>query len=613
VRDDLLLYYERELSFLRQMAVDFADRYPKVAGRLALEPDKCEDPHVERILESFALLAARVHLKIDDEFPEMTEAILGIVYPHFIRPIPSMTIAEFELDAERGKIDQGLPIDAGQVLYTKHTIQEVPCKFRTSYGITLYPVRCAGAEFVTPDRLRPVLKAPEAQYAIPVRFQCPVDVELGKLEMDKLHVYLNGEAAAMHCLYEALCSQLTRIVLRNPKEPRMAPVEVPLSALRPMGFDAGEGMLEYPGRSFLAYRHLQEYFAFPEKFFFLEIAGLAPLLADGFTDQFELVFLIGKVEGEEARLKLEKGVTAGTFRTNCTPVINLFEQACEPIPLDQKKSEYPIVPDYRRANALEVHSVQEVVSIDVDQQTTVTYEPFYSIRHAQASLKQNTFYIANRRASTKAKDEGTDLFLSLVDLSFRPVHPRMDSITVKALCTNRDLPARLPIGADNGDFEMQFSGPLKRITALRKPTPTLRPSMHKEIYWQLISHLSLNYLSLVEKGREAFQQILRLYNFTKSPANERLISGIKNLRSERRFARLVSDEGIAFARGFAVELEFDEEQFVGSGVYLFASVLERFLANYASLNSFTQLTARTVQRKEPLKQWPPRAGQKILV
>jgi type VI secretion system protein ImpG len=613
VRDDLLLYYERELSFLRQMALDFAERYPKVAGRLSLEPDKCEDPHVERLLESFALLAARVHLKIDDEFPEMTEAILGIVYPQFIRPIPSMTIAEFELDPEAGKIDQGLPIPAGQILYTKHTIQEVPCKFRTCYDLTLYPVRCTQAEFLTPDRLRPLIKAPDAQYAIPVRFQCPIDVELDKLKMDRLQLFLNGDSSSIHTLYEALCSQCTRLLLRNPKEPRMAPIELPLSSFRPMGFDAREGMLDYPGRSFLAYRQLQEYFAFPEKFFFVEVSGLAQVLSSGFQNEFELVFFISRLDNEESRTRLEKNVTAGTFRTSCTPVINLFEQTCEPIPLDQKKSEYPIIPDNRRANALELHSIQEVVSIDVDQQTTVAYEPFYSIRHAQTTQKQKTFYIANRRPSTKAKDEGTDLFLSLVDLSFRPVHPKMDSITIKGLCTNRDLPSRLPIGAENGDFEMQFSGPLKRITALRKPTPTLRPSLHKEIYWQLISHLSLNYLSLVEQGKEAFQQILRLYNFTKSPANERLIAGIRSLRSERRFARLVSDEGIAFARGFAIDMEFDEEQFVGSGAFLFASVLERFLANYASLNSFTQFTARSVQRKEPIKQWPPRAGQKILV
>jgi type VI secretion system protein ImpG len=612
MRDELLLYYERELTYIRQLAANFAERYPKIASRLVLEADKCEDPHVERLLEGFAFLAARVHLKIDDEFPELTEAILGIVYPHFIQPIPSMSIVEFELDPTKGKLDQGLLVPAGSILYSR-PVQGVPCKFRTCYDLTLYPVTASHAEFATPDRLRPTLKAPEAQYAISARFQAPPDVKLAELGLDRLQVYLNGESAVVHSLYELLASKLTRVLVRNPKEPRQAPVELPASMVRPMGFEKNEGVLEYPGRSFHAYRLLQEYFAFPEKFFFLEFNHLLGVLKQGFTNEFELVFLISRIESEDVRLRLEAGIHAATFRTTTTPVVNLFPQTCEPILFDQKRAEYAIVPDVRRMNALEIHSITEVSSLDVDQQTTHIYEPFYSIRHAKLAHEQQTFYIASRRPSPRANDEGTDLFLSLVDLSFRPLHPKVDSVTVKTLCTNRDLPSRLPFGNETGDFDLELSAPLKRIVALRKPTSTLRPSIGKNIYWRLISHLSLNYLSLVEEGKDSLQQILSLYNLTGSPYSERVIGGITSLKSRRKFARLVSDDGIAFARGFEVELEFDEEQYVGGGVYLFAAVLERFLANYATLNSFTQLTARTLQRKEPLRQWPPRAGQKVLV
>lgn len=612
MRDELLLYYERELTYIRQLAANFAERYPKIASRLVLEADKCEDPHVERLLEGFAFLAARVHLKIDDEFPELTEAILSIVYPHFIQPIPSMSVVEFELDPTKGKLDQGLLVPAGSILYSR-PVQGVPCKFRTCYDLTLYPVTASLAEFATPDRLRPALKAPEAQYAISVRFQAPPDVKLAELGLDRLQVYLNGESAVVHSLYELLASKLTRVLVRNPKEPRKAPIELPPSMVRPMGFEKNEGVLEYPGRSFQAYRLLQEYFAFPEKFFFLEFNHLLSVLKQGFTNEFELVFLVSRIESEDVRLRLEGGINAATFRTTATPVINLFPQTCEPILFDQKRAEYPIVPDVRRMNALEIHSITEVSSLDVDQQTTHFYEPFYSIRHARQAHQQQTFYIASRRPSPRANDDGTDLYLSLVDLSFRPLHPKVDSVTVKTLCTNRDLPSRLPFGNESGDFELELSAPLKRIVALRKPTSTLRPAIGKSIYWRLISHLSLNYLSMVEEGKESLQQILTLYNLTGSSYSERVIGGITNLKSRRKFARLVSDDGIAFARGFEVELEFDEEQYVGGGVYLFAAVLERFLANYATLNSFTQLTARTVQRKEPLRQWPPRAGQKVLV
>ncbi|MBZ2184142.1 MAG: type VI secretion system baseplate subunit TssF [Bryobacter sp.] len=612
MRDDLLLYYERELTFLRQMAAQFAERYPKIASRLVLEADKCEDPSVERLLEGFAFLAARVHLKIDDEFPELTEAILGIVYPHFIQPIPSLSIAEFELDPAKGSLDQGLLVPAGSILYSQ-PVQGVPCKFRTCYDLTLYPLVVSGAEFATPDRLRPAIKAPEAQYSVSVRFSAPADVSLAVLGLDRLVLHLNGESSTIHALYEVLSSKLTRILIRNPKDQRQFPIELPLSCLRPMGFEENEGVLDYPGRSFLAYRLLQEYFSFPEKFFFFELSGLLPLLEQGFTNELEVVFLSSRIESEEIRLKLENGVGASTFRTAAVPIINLFPHTCEPIPMDQKKAEYPIIPDIRRMSALEIHSITSVNSLDIDQQTITPYEPFYSIRQAQINRKQETFYIATRRPSGRANDEGTDLSLSLVDLRFRPIYPKIDSITVKTFCTNRDLPSRLPFGNETGDFEMELSAPLKRIIALRKPTPSLRPSLGKNIYWRLISHLSLNYLSLVEQGREALQQILTLYNITGAPANDKAIQGIVRLQSRPKFARLVSDDGIAFARGFEVDIEFDEDQFVGGGVYLFAAVIERFLANYASLNSFTKLNARTIQRKEPLRQWPPRAGQKILV
>jgi type VI secretion system protein ImpG len=612
MRDDLLLYYERELTYIRQMAANFAERYPKIASRLVLEENKCEDPHVERLLEGFAFLAARVHLKIDDEFPQLTEAILSIVYPHLIEPIPSMSIAEIELDPTKGKLDKGLRIPKGTLLYSR-PVSGVPCKFQTCYDLMLYPVSVSSAEFCTPDRLRPIVKAPEAQYAVPLRFTAPPDIEVAKLEMDVLHFHLNGEGAFVHSLYEALSARTARILVRNPKDPRQPAVELPLSALRPMGFEKDEGVLNYPGRSFLGYRLLQEFFAFPEKFFFFELKGLAAVLGPSYQNEFEVIFLISRIESDEARVRLETNVNASVFRTTATPIINLFPQTCEPILLDHKRAEYPIVPDVRRQSALEIHSILEVHSVDHDQQTMHTYEPFYSIRHAQQQRKQNTFYIASRRPSNRPNDEGTDLDLSLVDLSFRPVHPKVDSVTVKTLCTNRDLPARLPFGSETGDFELEISGPIKRIIALRKPTATVRPPIGTNLYWRLISHLSLNYLSIIEEGRDALQQILSLYNFGGAPYAERMIRGLTELTSKRKFARLVSDEGIAFARGFEVNITFDEEQFVGGGVYLFAAVLERFLANYASLNSFTQLTARTIQRKEPLRQWPPRAGQKILI
>jgi type VI secretion system protein ImpG len=613
MRDELLLYYERELTYLRQSAAQFAEKYPKVASRLVLEPNKCEDPHVERLLEAFAFLAARVHLKIDDEFPEITESLLGVVYPHFIRPIPSMSIVEFQLDADQGKLSTGLLIERGAVLHSQR-VGGIPCKFRTCYDTTIWPVTVAAAEWRTPDRLQPALKAPDSNAALRLELRCASDVKFPKVGMDRLRFYLNGESSLVHSLYELLCCNLMRIVARDPTSgSKVKPVTLPTSSLQPVGFGPDEGMLPYPLRSFPGYRLLQEFFTFPEKFFFFDIVGLEQVWGAGFNDSAELVFLISQAGNAEQKEKLETGVSAKMFRLGCAPVVNLFAQTAEPILLDQTKYEYPITPDARRPNGVEIFSIDAVDSIDSDTRQIVSFEPFYSFRPNRVRDDKQCFWLAHRRASTRPNDEGTDMSLSLVDLSLRPLRPDTDTLTLRTTCTNRDLPARLPFGSDTGDFELEGGAAIKRIVALKKPTAPLRPPMGKGALWSLISHLSLNYLSLVEGGKEALQQILRLYNFTNSTFSEKMIHGITDLRSQRHFARVVSENGIAFARGTRVQIEFDEEQFVGGGVYLFSSVLEHFLGHYASLNSFSQLIASTKQRKEVLREWAPRAGQKILM
>lgn len=210
-------------------------------------------------------------------------------------------------------------------------------------------------------------------------------------------------------------------------------------------------------------------------------------------------------------------------------------------------------------------------------------------------------------------DTGTDVYLSLVDLNFNPTLPAAETLLVSATCTNRDLPARLPFGGEQGDFQVEGGSAVSRIRCLRKPTPTLRPPQQRGAMWRLISHLSLNHLSLVEGGREALLEILSLYNFSSSPAIRKQIAGITGVSSEPAIAKVGPVNRQAFVRGTRIHLEFDEEELVGAGVYLMAAVLERFFGLYCAVNSFTQLVVRTRQREKVLATWPPRAGDAILV
>jgi type VI secretion system protein ImpG len=612
MRDDLLEYYENELSFLRQMGAEFAEKHPKLAARLQLEATRCDDPHVERLLEGFAFLAARVHLKIDDEFPQITEGLLSVIYPHFLRPIPAMTVTEFHLDPAQGKLTTSLKIPRGSVLYSR-PVEGVPCKFHTCYDVILWPIAVAEAKWLTPDKLNPPLRAPEAVAALRVELRCLSDVTFDKLQVPSLRFFLHGEGDIVHTLYELLCSNCTHIVLRDPENSRKPSITLPATALRPMGFTEEESMLPYPRRSFMGYRLLQEYFSLPEKFFFFELQGLEGLAQGGLGGRAELIFLIAPFDAGHRQQRLEVGVNAKTVRLGCSPVINLFPQTAEPILLTQSRSEYPIVPDARRRNATEVFSVDEVLSTNPATHEITYYEPFYAYRHRTLKDRGRAFYHTTRRPSRRKGDEGSEVYLHLVNLASGASLPEAETLTVRCTCSNRDILARLPFGNESGDFEIEGVGPVKGVVALRKPTATLRPPMGRGALWRLISHLALNYLSIVEDGKEGLQEILRLYNFSDSVDLEKQVAGIVRLDSRRHFARIISENGITFARGTRVEMEFDEDEFAGGGVFLFAAVLERFLALYASLNSFSQLVVKTRQRREVLKEWPPRAGQAILM
>ena len=595
------------------MGAEFADKYPKIARRLLLEPTQCEDPHVERMIEAFAFLAARVHLKIDDEFPEITEALLGVIYPHFVRPVPSMSVAELSSDPENAALITGFPVPRGAVLNSR-PIDGLPLRFRTSFDVTLWPIMISGTQWKTPDRLSPAPKSSGATAALRTEIRYAPGVLPDKLNLRSLRFFLNGEAALIHSFYELLCNNTMQILLRDlTPGSRKAPITLPASCLQAVGFHENEALIPYPRRSFEGYRIIQEFFHFPEKFFFMELSGLEELIGSGFKTGFELVVLISRFERPDRMQQLEVGIGPNSLKLNCTPIINLFKQTAEPILLSHNKAEYGIVPDVRRPLAMEVFSVEEVLSSNPSSGDITYFEPFYSYRHGATREAKQTFWQSMRRQSTRRNDDGTEVSLSLVDLSGRPMRPDFDAITVRTICSNRDLPARMPIGNDAGDLEPQGLAPIRKVTILRKMTAPVRPPVGKGALWRLISHLSLNYLSLVEDGKESFQEILRLYDFENSPALQKQILGITSISSQRHFARLVSLNGISFARGLKIDMELDEEQFVGAGAYLFASVAERFLAHYVTMNSFSQLTVRTKQRKEVLGAWPPRTGQQILL
>lgn len=613
--EELLEYYERELTYLRQMGGEFARKYPRVAGRLLLDGDSCDDPHVERLLEGFAFIAARVHRRIDDDLPETSEALLNMIYPAYLRPIPAMTVVECLSDPAQGKKTAGTRIPRGTSMVSKATIDGMPCRFQSAYDVDLWPFSVDEAEWRQAERLQYPVRASgdvQAVAAARLHLKCFQDVVFEGLPVSTLRFYLSGDSSVVYSLYEMISANCIEIQLRNPKN-RNQIISLGPEQISMVGFEKDESVIPHERRSVEGHRLLQEYFALPEKFLFFDLNGLEFLGESGFEDEAEIIFLFSRFERPERQQMMELGVSARTFRMGCTPVINLFSQTAEPILLTQTKHHYTLVPDGRHSAMMEVFSINEVVAANPRLRQSIVLEPVNAHRHQTRDQKDLTFWTASRYFNDIGEREPSTLTISIVDLNGQVKNPEADVLTVRCTCTNFDLPSRFAFGAAEGDLEASGHAAAKTIVVLRRPTPSCDPPQGSGQAWRLISLLSLNYLSLTEEGRMAMQEILRLHNFTDSSHLENHIGSISRMKCSPHFALVQSDYGLVPARGTHVEMELDEQQFAGGGVYLFAAVLDRFLAGYASMNSFSQLTVRTNLRKEVMRTWSPRAGTKVLL
>ena len=607
---ELLPYYERELLFIRKRASEFAERYPERAAALKLTHAGCDDPHVERMIEAFALIAGRIQRKIDDEFPEITQALLELLYPHLVRQVPSMAIAQFEVDAEQVKSATGHVVPRRSIAYGE-PLGGVQCRFRTAYPVRLFPIRVSSASFSHAANVPGGVSGTNARYALRIELQTRGTAKFSALHIHELRFHLGGDLQAAHWLYELLLTKTSRVLVRcQEKGGKWYSTSLEAGSIREVGYNRDEAVLPYSETSFQGYRLLQEYFSFPQKFLFFDLAQLEKITGGPFSDRLELVILLDEFQRAERATFLESAVNTETFQLGCTPVVNLFDLCGEPIRLSHTRTEYPIVPDVHSPLAAEVYSVNRVTSVVPYSEEPKEYRPFYSFRHGEHS-RAEAFWCAARRPSERDGDSGTDVFLSLVDRNFNPVTPAAEAVTTYLTCSNRNLPERLGLNGRWGELSLESSA-IVQTRVVRGPTKAIRPPMRKALQWRLISHLSLNHLSLVEGGVDALREILRLYDTAGNASSERQISGLSAVTSRRKMARLESEHGLMFCQGVAVDTEFDEEQFVGSGAFLLASVLNRFFGLYSAVNSFTQLRVTTRQRKGVVWAWPPRTGEQIV-
>jgi type VI secretion system protein ImpG len=608
----LLDYYNRELQFMRESGAEFARRYPRVAARLGLDGLECADPYVERLLEGFAFLAARVQLKLDARQPQFTQHLLDMVYPGALAPLPAAAVVEILPDLQEDSLKSGMRIPRGSALRTPLGKGErTSCEFRTAQEVTLWPLTVSEAKYLSGAG------ALGSKAAIRLRLTGAGGLPLRTLPLDRLDFYLNATPGIAARLYEQIHANCVGVRVRPLPAASAAEVALPADAILEVGFDDSEALLPVTRTGFGGFRLLQEYFLLPERLLFFGVKGLAAALGQCAGSEVELTLLLDRVQPV-----LENAIDAAQFRLNCTPAVNLFPMSCGRIELTGADVEYHVVPDRNRPQDFEVFGLEKVTGLARGGGESFPIEPFYSVAHRSAANAERAYYTVQRRprlagarqARTGERTSylGTECYLSVTDTARRIERGEAPQAQVEALCTNRDLPIQASFGKGRTDFLLESGAPVAAIRCIAGPSPPRAAPAWGEGAWRLISHLSLNYLSLETEGTALLRDFLALYADPNDAVASRQIEGLSAVGFEPVVRRMPRPGPISHGRGLAVTLTLDDGAFEGTGILPLAAVLERFFGRYVSLNSFTQLRLDSVSRGR-IKEWPVRLGRRHIL
>ena len=613
----LLEYYNRELQHLREMGQEFAREYPGAARRLGLDAPEPSDPYVERLLEGFSFLAARVQLKLDAQFPLFTQHLLEMVYPHYLAPTPSMAVVRIEPTLSEGALAEGFTIERDTPLRTiLGKGQRTPCEYRTSQDVTLWPLEIQDVEYFTHALDVPGIRDVKAGFRL--RLKATAGLKFDALALDRLQLYLHGADELPMRLYRHMLADAVAVVAQPVGQPPEWREVLDAGAVRSLGFDEEQALLPNGPRSFEGYRLLHEYFAFPQRYSFVEIAGLAPAVRRCKDDQLDLIVLF-----RASDTRLENAISASHVALFCTPAINLFPKHADRIHVTDRDTEFHVVPDRNRPLDLEVYDVTQVVGHGTAAEDEEQFLPFYASKDVTRHLGHEAFFTVRREPrmlSSKQRRDGTragylghEVYLTLVDGKAAPFSTSLKQLDVTTRVTNRDLPLLLAMGGGRSDFSLQTGAPWESIRCLAGPTWPRTSHARGETAWRLISHLSLNYLSLLDtdpkRGAAALRDLLSLYADVGRAEIGKQVEGVRSVESRSITRRLPVEGPLTFGRGLEIAVTFDETAFEGVGVFLLGAVLESFFAKYVSINSFTETVIRTVDHGEVMR-WPARNGRR---
>jgi type VI secretion system protein ImpG len=619
----LLRYYEGELKYVREMGGEFAREFPKIAGRLGLEEFECADPYVERLLESFAFMAARVHLKLDAEFPRFTQHLLEIAYPHYLAPTPSMTVVQLAPKLFEGALASGFRVPRGTALRSVlGRGDQTSCEYRTSQEVRLWPLEIVHAEYTGyVGDLGDVTLPARARAALRLKLRVAGGLSFRNLSLEDLTLFLRGADELPVRIFEQLHGHAIALVARPATRPVPWQHVVTNQPVTRIGFEDDEALIPYGPRSFQGYRLLQEYFAFPTRYLFARLEGLGPAVRR--CDGAELEILVLTDEHDPS---LDGVVGTEALALHCTPAINLFPRRADRINLSDATHEYHVVADRTRPMDFEIFSVGAVVGTGSSDEVTQPFLPFFAWNDQLATNAEPAYYTVQREPRTisarqrargaRSSYVGSEVFISLVDADEGPYRSSLRQLSVETLCTNRDLPMHMSLRQGRTDFTLESGAPVENVRCLAGPTAPHASHAHGDTSWRLISHLSLNYLSLIDASAAdrgaALRELLSLYADLGDASSRKQIDGVRATASAPVTRPLPVPGPTTFGRGLEITVTCDELAFEGTGLFLLGAVLERFFAKYVSINSFTETVVRSVQRGDIMR-WPTRAGLRPII
>ena len=610
--EELLPYYERELSYLRGYSEDFAQRYPKIAGRLLPVREQSDDPYIEQMIQAIAVLGARIGKKLEGDYLQSVGALFDVMLPHYLRPFPACSIAQFSVDLAAGE-PRPYVIVRGTELVSR-SINGVQCRFKSAYDVTLAPLTISEARYLPAAAAHVVLPV-NAAGIVSITFESTSpQLNLRSLDLRSIRLHLNGESSFIAALADGLFIHALASYVEVEGDGRWRPLrKVPITQA---GFGKHDTLFDYPLKSHPAYQPLAEYFGFQEKFDSADIDLGAMLDMAGSCRRVTLHVILKEGHGNPHAGRLLESLSSNHFRLFSTPVVNLFRQRGEPIRVTHEEVAYPVVVDAGHASSYDVYSIDSVALIrqTQEQDQIIELQPFFSQRYGD-ERRAGHYWFAGRNEAVASMSPGYETEISVVDANFDPMAVETDTLSFKLTCTNRDLPARLAVGLEGGDLFMPEdveTGPAPSIAMLRRPTQTLRFKSDDELHLRLASHMALNHLSLTDIRAAALKAVLVLYDVHRSAVSSRHIDGIVGLESRKVVLDLPGKPYATPVKGIEMRLTIDERHFIGSSIATFVGAINAFLGYYVELNSFVRLIVISKHTGEEIVRCQPHSSGFVL-